>query len=76
MNAAAVAFDRALDEAARQAEGTPQPEQAALNSSLTALLDRAEFVLAGLEPFGDDVVLATLERRSWSCRRGTGRKRW
>ena len=47
----------------RQVQASPQPEQAALGGSLTALLDRAEFVLAGLEPFGDDVVLATLQRQ-------------
>jgi hypothetical protein len=63
VNAAAVAFDRALEEAVRQVETSPQPEQAALGGSLAALLDRAEFVLAGLEPFGDDVVLATLQRQ-------------
>ena len=62
-NAAAVAFDRALDEAVRQVEATPRPEQAALGGSLTALLDRADFVLSGLEPAADDVVLQTLQRQ-------------
>jgi hypothetical protein len=63
VNAAAVAFDRALGEAVRQVEVSQQPEQSELSRSLAALLDRAEFVLAGLEPFGDDVVLATLQRQ-------------
>ena len=63
VNAAAVAFDRALEEAVRQVEVCPQPEQAALGGSLAALLERAEFVLSGLEPFGDEVVLGTLQRQ-------------
>ena len=61
VNAAAVAFDRALAEAVRQIEASAQPEHAALEGSLAALLDRAAFALAGMEP--DDVVLATLQRQ-------------
>ncbi len=60
ISAAAVAFDRALEEAVRQVETSPQPE---LEDSLVALLERAQLVLAGLEPFRDDVVLATLQRQ-------------
>ena len=63
-NAAAVAFDRALNEAMRRVEASPQPEQADLQGDLTALLGRAEIVLDGLQPAGDDeVVVATLQRQ-------------
>jgi hypothetical protein len=61
-NAAAVAFDRALDQAAQRVQACPQPQQAQLQEDLTALLDRAKSVLAGRLPAAN-VALATLQRK-------------
>jgi hypothetical protein len=61
-NAAAVAFDRALDEAVRRVAVSPWPERDGLEEGLAALLGRAELVLAGVEPGGAEVTLSTLTR--------------
>jgi len=63
INAAAVAFDRALDEAVWYIQAAPVATQNDLIGRLSRLLDQAELVMATLQPTPDSTLLAVLNRK-------------